>query len=102
MMATTCPHGLIAGECLICSTLAGTPTATPRPEAGPRRSTVRRPRRGGAGLVIAVVAVLLVGWWLVALVSLIFRLATLVAIAAGSGWVGWRLGVRHGRRTSSG
>ncbi len=100
-MATTCPHGLIAGECLICSTLAGSPAATPRPETLERRSTVRRPRSGGAGLVLAVVVVLLVGWWLVALVSLIFRLATLMAIAAGAGWVGWRLGVRHGRRTNS-
>jgi len=51
---------------------------------------------------VAVVVVLLVGWWLAALVSLIFRLAGFVAISVGSGWVGWRLGVRHGRRTSSG
>jgi len=98
-MATTCPHGLIAGECLICSTLAGSPAATSRPEATQRRSAVNRPRRSGAGLVLAVVVVLLVGWWLLALVSLIFRLATLVAISVGSGWVGWRLGVRHGRHT---
>jgi len=45
--------------------------------------------------------VLLVGWWVVALLSVIFRLAGLLAISVGSGWVGWRLGVRHGRRTSA-
>ncbi len=100
-MATTCPHGLIAGECLICSTLAGSPAATPGPGTRRRPPAASRPRTGGAGLVLAVVVVLLVGWWLVALVSLIFRLATLVVISVGSGWVGWRLGVRHGRRTSS-
>ncbi len=99
-MATLCPHGLTAGECLICSTLATSPAEVPR-AASQRSSSVRRPRTGGAGLVLAVVVVLLVGWWLAALVSLIFRLAGFVAISVGSGWVGWRLGVRHGRRTSS-
>jgi hypothetical protein len=101
-MATLCPHGLTTGECLICATLTTAPADT-------RGAKVRRPsasapgrRRGsGAGLVLAVIVVLVVAWWLVALVSLIVRLAGLVAISAGSGWVGWRLGVRHGRRTSA-
>jgi len=48
-----------------------------------------------------VVVVLAVGWWFVALVSLIFRLAGLLAISVGSGWLGYRLGVRHGRRTTA-
>ncbi len=101
-MATMCPHGLISGECLICSTLASSPAQAPRGGGTGPSSSVRRPRTGGAGLALAVVVVLLVGWWLVAVVSLIFRLAGFVAISVGSGWVGWRLGVRHGRRTSSG
>jgi len=101
-MATLCPHGLTAGECLICSTLATSPSDAPR--AGNRRQAApeRRSRFGGAGLVLAVVGVLLVVWWLAALVSLIFRLAGLVAVSLGSGWVGWRLGVRHGRRNPAG
>ncbi len=101
-MATMCPHGLTAGECLICSTLASSPAQASRVGRAKPSSSVRRPRTGGAGLILGVVVVLLVGWWLVALVSLIFRLAGFVAISVGSGWVGWRLGVRHGRRTSSG
>jgi len=101
-MATMCPHGLTAGECLICSTLASSPAQASRVGGAKPSSSVKRPRAGGAGLILGVVVVLLVGWWLVALVSLIFRLAGLVAISVGSGWVGWRLGVRHGRRTSSG
>lgn len=101
-MATLCPHGLTAGECLICATLARAPAEAPR--SSPRRppsSSARQPRGGGAGLVLALVVVLLVGWWVVALLSVIFRLAGLLAISVGSGWVGWRLGVRHGRRTSA-
>ncbi|MEN3315096.1 MAG: hypothetical protein V7605_1330 [Acidimicrobiaceae bacterium] len=100
-MATLCPHGLTTGECLICATLttapadAGRARVRRRPASGP----VRR-RGSGAGLVLAVIAVLVVAWWLIALVSLIVRLAGLVAISAGSGWVGWRLGVRHGRRSA--
>ncbi len=101
-MATICPHGLTAGECLICSTLAASPPDPPRTGARRPSPPAGRPRSGGAGLVLAVVAILLVGWWLAALVSFIFRVAGLVAISAGSGWVGWRLGVRHGRRTSAG
>lgn len=51
-------------------------------------------------MAVVVVVLLLVGWWVAALLSLLFRLAGLAAISVGSGWVGWRLGVRHGRRTS--
>jgi len=45
------------------------------------------------------VALLLVGWWVAALVSFIFRVVVLAAVSVGSGWIGWRLGVAHGRRT---
>ena len=98
MTATLCPHGLTRGECLICATLstssADTPPASSRRPAAP----VRR-RGGGAGIVVAVVALLLVGWWVAALVSFIFRVVVLAAVSVGSGWIGWRLGVVHGRRT---
>ncbi|MGI8778068.1 MAG: hypothetical protein ACR2LJ_11980 [Acidimicrobiales bacterium] len=101
-MATLCPHGLTAGECLICATLASSPAEAllPRPRRPPPSST-RQSRGGGAGLLLAVVVVLAVGWWFVALVSLIFRLAGLLAISVGSGWLGYRLGVRHGRRSTA-
>jgi len=56
---------------------------------------------GGTGLV-ALVALLVVGWWALAVVSLVLRLAQLVVVATAAGWVGWRLGVRHGRRSRAG
>jgi len=101
-MATLCPHGLTSGECLICATLTTSPPDARRGRVRrPPASPASRPRGSGAGLILAVIVVLVVGWWFIALLSLIFRLAGLVAISAGSGWVGWRLGVRHGRRTSA-
>ena len=100
MTAALCPHGLTAGECLICSTLATSPAASAPSGTGRPKSPTRRGRGGGVAVVVVVVVLLLVAWWLAALLSLILRLAGLVAIAAGSGWIGWRLGVRHGRRTS--
>jgi len=48
---------------------------------------------GALGVVIVLVAS-----WLVALAWTVFRVVQLVAVAVGAGWVGWRLGVRHGRR----
>jgi len=97
-MTTLCPHGLTAGECLICATLATSPAASA--PSGNRRPPSPARKGGGVGVVVVVVVVLLVAWWVAALLSLILRLAGLVAISAGSGWIGWRLGVRHGRRTS--
>lgn len=98
----TCPHGLTATTCLICETL----TPSRRPEAAfaadPDRGSVRRRSRGlGSGLaVLAVVAVvgLLVVSWVAALAWALIRLVELVAVAVVSGWICWRLGVRHGRR----
>lgn len=65
-----------------------------------------RPRRSRAGLpgglvtvaVLAVVAFVVVGWVAAAFFALL-RIVELLAVAAGGGWVGWRLGVHHGRRT---
>lgn len=44
------------------------------------------------------VVLALLGWWVVAIVAVALRLIELVAVAVVAGWVGWRLGVVHGRR----
>lgn len=101
--AMICPHGLAPGACEICRVL-GTGPAVPGPARVPAgRLGVRlaRPGGGGAGLVVSGVAVL------VALVVLsqvlaaawaLFRLLQVVAVAAVSGWIGYRVGVAAGRR----
>ena len=98
MTATLCPHGLTKAECLICPTLATTSgdKATSR---GRKSAPATRWRAGGVGGVGVVVVLLLVAWWVAALLSMILRLATLAVIGVGSGWIGWRLGVSHGRRS---
>jgi hypothetical protein len=50
--------------------------------------------------VIGVIAVLVALSWVVAVVWAVLRIVELVAVAFVFGWVGWKLGVRHGRRTS--
>lgn len=72
------------------------------PVADPDASPVRR-RSVGFGPVLAVLAVVAVGGllvftWVAALAWAVIRLVELVAVAFVSGWVCWRLGVRHGRR----
>ncbi|MGI9034139.1 MAG: hypothetical protein ACR2HY_10805 [Acidimicrobiales bacterium] len=106
-----CPHGFVADQCLICATLAPSgPVSGGRDPAEHRagakslegsRPGRARTRMGGTGLV-ALVALLVVGWWALAVVSLVLRLAQLVVVATAAGWVGWRLGVRHGRRSRAG
>lgn len=103
-MATTCPHGLVGGACLICQTLAPgrpgerRPAATAGAAVAPRRSRLVPSAVGG--LVAVAVAVVLAGWALAA-VGAVLRILQLVAVASLAGWVGWRLGVRHGQRTGS-
>jgi lysylphosphatidylglycerol synthetase-like protein (DUF2156 family) len=95
-----CPHGLTTGTCLICQTLTPSPSARALPEDD-RRPPRRRSFGVGATLaVLAVVAVagLLVVSWVAAFAWAVIRLVELVAVALVAGWVGWRLGVRHGRR----
>ncbi len=60
----------------------------------------RSASRGGTVVVLGAlgVVIVLVASWLVALAWTVFRVVQLVAVAVGAGWVGWRLGVRHGRR----
>jgi hypothetical protein len=49
-------------------------------------------------LILALVALIVV--WLVAgFVFAALRILELVAVAAVAGWLGWKLGVHHGRRT---
>ncbi|MGQ0519844.1 MAG: hypothetical protein ACT4PX_01675 [Actinomycetota bacterium] len=106
----TCPHGLAPGSCEICRVLGtgpavpGTGPAVPGPagvSAG--RLGVRLPRLGGggAGLVAAGVAVLVafvVLSQVLAAAWALFRLLQVVAVAAVSGWIGYRVGVAAGRR----
>jgi hypothetical protein len=49
------------------------------------------------GLAVVAVAMALALWWLVAAAAAILHIVELVAMGAVTGWVGWKLGVRHGR-----
>ncbi|MFN2607860.1 MAG: hypothetical protein ABR511_08180 [Acidimicrobiales bacterium] len=116
MTSALCTHGLTAADCLICATLTpvdgreGAPARAPRHQRGPAtdrggRSSPAPPGRSRTGLVgvgIALLAVVLVGWWVLAVVALALHLAELVAVAAVSGWACWKLGVHHGRRLARG
>ena len=94
----SCPHGLDRGRCEICRVID--PTVLP---ATPRARRPDRPRslRGGLATiaVVAVVGFLLVGW-VAADFFAVLRIVELLAVALVAGWVGWQLGVRHGRRES--
>jgi hypothetical protein len=118
---STCAHGLPAGQCLICATLATTATEDPRADrraaipAGaaqvipqPGRAAGRAPgTRGGrsrrrvaprlVGGLLALVVVALLGWWILGLVWAVLRLVELVAIGVGCGYLGYRVGVISGR-----
>lgn len=93
---TTCPHGLPRDTCQICRVLE--PSAVPAARAG-------RPahRRGGLPAniavvaIVAVVAFVAVGWVAAAFFAVI-RILELLAVALVTGWAGWKLGVRQGRR----
>ena len=126
-VASTCIHGFAPGTCLICQTLqGGATTATKEAPGGNGAKRGRRPdparapaavpvrpdavikgdgRRGsGLGikllglLVLAVVAVIGV-WIVVGFVLAVLRIVELIAAAVVAGWIGWSLGVRHGRRS---
>lgn len=94
--STTCPHGLPRETCQICGVLE--PTAVPAARPGrPDR------RRGGLpGNLVALAIVVVVGFvvfgWVVAAFFAVLRILELVAAAVVAGWVGWKLGVRRGRR----
>jgi hypothetical protein len=99
---TTCPHGLDARTCLICSTLGMSPDRTSIPAGRPEVLSGPPPsrRRGGVtllgGLVIAGL-VLLVVWLLVGLLWSLLRGAELLIAGALCGYVGYRVGLTVGR-----
>ena len=126
-VASTCIHGFAPGTCLICQTLqGGASTATKedtgrdrhkrgrQPDPAPvpvpvavRPDGVRPPdqrRSGGLGirlfgvLVLAIVAIVGV-WIIVGLVLAVLHIVELIAAALVAGWIGWMLGVHHGRHS---
>jgi hypothetical protein len=110
----TCLHGLEPDTCLICQTLATKPSSpakgerrdrsgrSPRslPVASPEDRGPYRPARrfSVAGALALLLATVIVGWVVVAALWTTFRVLELALVAAAAGWVGWRLGVWHGRR----
>ena len=86
--------------CLICETLTPTRRTRDRPEPTDAPARRRSVGIGPALLVLAVVGIagLLVVSWIAAFAWALIRLVELAAVATLAGWVGWRLGVRHGRR----
>jgi hypothetical protein len=120
-----CPHGLAPSECLICRTLAGSPSVplgTTAPKAGPPTGPqkgggpVQRPdvvyppgaapRRAGSlglhiGLIVAAVIVIgLAVWAVVGFALAILHVLELVLVAAVAGWAGYRIGKYRGSRRS--
>ncbi len=120
MAPATCLHGLQPDTCLICQTLATKPApATQRdggdgrgrsrrsfrsprslPALGPEDRGPERPSRrfSVAGALALVLAAVVVVWVVVAALWTTFRVVELALVAAAAGWLGWRLGVWHGRR----
>lgn len=113
MAQATCLHGQAPGSCLICQTLATKPEPSkpekalrrgraPRslPALGPEDRAPDRPSRrfSVAGALALLLAAVVVGWVVVAALWTTFRVLELALVAAAAGWLGWRLGVWHGRR----
>jgi Flp pilus assembly protein TadB len=113
----TCLHGLEPDTCLICQTLATKPAPPakkpvksgrigigrgPRslPALGPDDRAPERPARrfSVAGALALILATVVVAWVVVAALWTAFRVVEFALVAAAAGWVGWRLGVWHGRR----
>ncbi|MDQ4132983.1 MAG: hypothetical protein M3179_07180 [Actinomycetota bacterium] len=97
----TCPHGMTASSCLICQTLS--PARRPESAESAGASPARRWRRwrttgGGLAILVAGLAALLAVSWVAALVWSLLRVVELVLMGAVCGWIGWRLGMAHGRR----
>ena len=120
-MATTCSHGFSTDACLICRTLGTTQTATADPAhmiarggsspssgPAPARPDAVYPlatvpgRKGHWGtIVLVLMGLLAVGaaaWILAGIVLTALHVLELVAIAAGAGWVGYRIGHFRGSR----
>lgn len=97
----TCLHGMTVSSCLICQTLEPDRRRGRQAEGAAPMAVGRRGVSGRGilvGLVVVGVLLVLVTSWLVALAWTVLRAVQLVVVAVVAGWVGWRLGVRHGRR----
>ena len=121
-MPTACAHGYPPSECLICRTLGVGEHAAEVVEAPPAR---RRPvgphdvpvqpaviggspsppvphRRSVAGtVVLALISLLAIGaaaWILTGIVFTVLHLLELIVVAAGAGWVGYKIGEFRGSR----
>jgi Flp pilus assembly protein TadB len=97
---SVCAHGMTASTCLICRTLEPDGRRSRKPEKSPgdTRRVASSARSTGTWLVVVAVVFVLAASWLMALAWALFRVVQLVAVAVIAGWVGWHLGVRHGRR----
>ncbi|HET6915918.1 MAG TPA: hypothetical protein VFH56_07485 [Acidimicrobiales bacterium] len=74
---------------------------TTKPASPPPSDSPRRHRSLGGSLVLALMALLAVGaavWILVGVVFTVLHVLELIAVAAGSGWVGYRIGHFRGSR----
>ncbi len=116
MAQATCLHGQAPGSCLICQTLATKPAEAPKPKPekahrlgraprslpalGPEDRGPDRPARrfSVAGALALLLATVIVVWVVVAALWSTFRIVEFALVAAAAGWLGWRLGVWHGRR----
>ena len=96
MSSAMCPHGLSRAMCEICRVMDPAPVLRARAR-GPARA------RGLPGGLVTVAVVAIVGFvvvgWVAAAFFAVLRILELVVVAAVAGWVGWKLGVQHGRRS---
>lgn len=115
-MTNTCIHGFAPDGCLICRTLStGEGRTTQLAEQSPyrplpsparpdavRAQAPRGHRRSFAGSLVLVLAALVAAgaaaWILVGLVFTVLHVLELVAVGAGCGWVGYKIGHFRGAR----
>ena len=95
-----CEHGVDQRSCEICRVLVA--SSSPLPGGGGSSPRVRRrlvnPLGLGLSAIAAVVGLVLLVQ-VVAAAWAVVRLLELVAVATVAGWIGWKLGVGHGRRS---
>ena len=84
-MATICPHGLPADECLICPTL-------PAHMSGGATTRHRRPGVHVVAAITAIAVIGLVAWAVAGVVWALLHVLELIAVATLAGWAGYRLG----------
>ena len=76
------------------------------PQSGPRVVPPEAPAERSSislrlfGVAVAVIAVMILAWTLLHVVFAVLHLLELLGIALLAGYIGWRAGVYHGRRTA--